>query len=64
MWENLQKRSFQGPGWCILCKNVDESVFHLFLQCPYIKEVWKVSSKIFGTLCRWEGLTILGAWEN
>ena len=20
-WENLQKRYFQGPGWCSLCKN-------------------------------------------
>ena len=36
-WENLQKRCFQGPGWCALCKVVGESILHLFIHCLFIK---------------------------
>ena len=39
-------------------------MMHLFLQCPYIKEVWGECSKAFGIPCIWEGLSILQAWEN
>ena len=31
-WDVLQKRSFQGPGWCVLCKRELESTSHLFLS--------------------------------
>ena len=37
---------------------------HLFLHFPYIKEVWKECSKALGLICRWEGVSILLAWEN
>ena len=63
-WDNLQKRSFQGLGWCRLCKSDGESVSHLFLQCPFIKEVWKECSRSLGFPCRWESNTVLQAWEN
>ena len=63
-WDNLQKRSFQGLGWCILCKNATESVQRLFFTCPYIIAVWKECSKIYGLPCRWEGINILQTWEN
>jgi ribonuclease HI len=34
-WENLQRRGFIGPSICILCKQSKESVFHLFVECPF-----------------------------
>ena len=37
---------------------------HLFLLCPYIIEVWKECTNIFGIQCHWKGLSILQAWEN
>jgi len=53
-----------GPGWCCLCKNAEESIIHLFLQCRFIAEVWKECSKIIGTFCRWEGLDLEQAWKS
>jgi len=63
-WDNLQKRSFQGPGWYSLCKGEYESVIHLFLHCSYTLAVWKECTKHFGINCVWRGYTILLAWEQ
>jgi hypothetical protein len=41
-----------------------ESCSHLFLNCPYIKEVWKDCSILVGVPCRWEGKTVGIAWET
>ena len=62
-WDVLQHRSFQGPGWCCLCKADDELVNHLFLSCPFIKGVWLECSRLLGLLCRWEGLNVSQAWD-
>lgn len=32
--ENMKKRSFYGPSWCVLCHLAEESNEHLFLICP------------------------------
>ena len=66
MWENLHKRGIIGPGWCVLCRAEEESVVHLFLKCNYCVEVWKECCKLLGLgpECRWEGVTILDAWER
>ena len=37
---------------------------HLSLHCPYIKEVWKECSKALELVCRWEGVSVLLAWEK
>jgi len=62
-WDNLQKRSFQGPGWCILCKRAQESVEHLFLTCPFSVEVWKECSVLVGFQCQWSGASLGAVWE-
>ena len=28
------------PGWCVMCKNDNESADHLFLHCPLAQRVW------------------------
>jgi len=63
-WDNLQKRSFQGPGWCVLCKRAQESVSHLFLSCSYSVEVWKECSALVGSPCQWTGASIGTTWEG
>jgi len=32
-WENLQKRNWSGPGYCVLCGDVAEDNTHLFRTC-------------------------------
>ena len=39
-WDNEQKRSWVGPGRCILCKK-EESIYHLFVTCSYARDIWK-----------------------
>lgn len=39
-WKYLQRRCFNGPGWCPLCKLALESTTHLFLDCPFSKTTW------------------------
>jgi len=63
-WDNLQKRSLQGPGWCVLCKRAQESISHLFLSCSYSVDVWKECSNLVGSPCQWSGVSIGAAWED
>ena len=63
-WDILQKRSFQGPGWCVLCKKELETIPHLFISCPYMTAVWKDCLSQVGLNHRWEGITVSSAWEN
>eukprot|EP00253_Pinus_taeda_P021952 PITA_21952 len=41
--DNLSKRNFVGPHRCVMCRNSGETTSHLFIDCVYAKEVWKLS---------------------
>jgi hypothetical protein len=36
-WDNLRKSGAQGPSICVLCKEREESLLHLFGECSFIK---------------------------
>jgi hypothetical protein len=38
--ENLKKKGWEGPSRCPLCKDVEETADHLFIECVYTTEVW------------------------
>ena len=38
--ENLRKRGIVGPLRCILCKEEEESLEHVFTVCNFTKKVW------------------------
>ena len=63
-WDILQKRSFQGPGWCALCKKELEMIPHLFINCSFTIAVWKECMSQVGLNHRWEGNTVNSVWEN
>jgi len=63
-WDILKKRNLSGPGWCCLCKNEEESSYHLFMQCKYMTDVWGECSKLLGILFRWEGSSLEEAWKS
>jgi hypothetical protein len=46
-WENLQHRGFNGPGICNLCKMQTESTHHLFMECAFTLEVWRIIKSVF-----------------
>ena len=41
--ENLTKRGIIGPHRCPMCCNAPETTDHLFVDCPFAQEVWKIS---------------------
>jgi len=45
-WDNLRKRTFNGPGWCTLWRMEEEFVSHLFLNCSYTKATWEEAGNI------------------
>ncbi|KAH9299124.1 hypothetical protein KI387_030806, partial [Taxus chinensis] len=40
--DNLMERGMVGPFWCPLCKEVAETLIHLFLQCPFVTSLWNI----------------------
>ena len=48
-WDNLQRRGWQGPGICTLCRLNEDSVQHLFLDCT-------ISNRVFIVFCEHSGL--------
>ena len=37
----LLKHTFEGPGYCNLCKYENETHSHIFLHCIYAGSAWK-----------------------
>eukprot|EP00253_Pinus_taeda_P027771 PITA_27771 len=62
-WDILQARFMQGPSRCPLCKNDSETISHLFLNCPFTKKVWLEVQGLVRKHFRWEGASIMAAWE-
>jgi hypothetical protein len=38
--ENIQKRGIAGPSRCALCMASEESIQHLFFECPLSIQIW------------------------
>jgi hypothetical protein len=45
--DNLKKRKWQGDPSCVFC-DCEETISHLFFQCPVAKVIWVVVAKYFG----------------
>jgi ribonuclease HI len=57
-WEALQRKGWEGPGVCKLCKCNSESTNHLLVHCPFIKVVWLRLYKICHLKIQWVGTTV------
>jgi hypothetical protein len=44
-WDSLQKRGWEGPGRCPLCRKESESITHLFTSCTFARTVWDIMIK-------------------
>jgi hypothetical protein len=59
-WDNLTKMGFQGPSICLLCKESEETMLHLFGECSFIKNIWQTISKELKLVNKSQG----GQFEN
>jgi hypothetical protein len=57
-WDQCQRRGKEGPGRCPLCKEAEETSYHLLMTCEYTKLVWKEIGTIMGYNVVWVGATI------
>jgi ribonuclease HI len=57
-WDVLQKKGWNGPGFCILCRESEEDINHLFIHCKFIKSVWVICSHFLNSSCSWSDNTI------
>ena len=46
-WDHLQHRGIQGPSLCMMCKNEEETIEHLFNPCKLAKDIWQNNEAIF-----------------
>jgi hypothetical protein len=56
-WEVLQKKGWQGPGICPLCRNNNEDIDHLFVHCSFTHTVWAITSFFLNVKKWWTGNT-------
>jgi hypothetical protein len=64
--ENLMKRGFHGPFICPLCQNSQDTIQHLFWDCPFSTTVWNVAYGDLTHQIRWPSYLkpCLGNWEK
>jgi ribonuclease HI len=58
IWDIWQKRSWQGPNRCSLCKENEETIEHLLMSCGYTIQAWKKVEALIGLKDVWRGPTI------
>jgi hypothetical protein len=63
-WENLVKRGIYGPSRCVLCGNDEETVYHLFVDCSFTKDIWFTIIKDLKLTNNWEGGQIVECLQN
>jgi ribonuclease HI len=62
-WNNLRKRGWQGPGLCLLCRGNEESIFHLFVECPFTSYIWENILAHYKLVGGWSGTTVRDCFE-
>jgi ribonuclease HI len=60
-WEVLQKRGWQGPGRCPLCKLDTEDLNHLLIHCTFTAFIWTAISQHYSLQTDWKGVSLLTA---
>lgn len=43
-------KGFEGPSYCVICLQDDNTVDHLLITCPFAKRLWTFVHKIFWCL--------------
>jgi hypothetical protein len=63
-WDSLQKKGWEGPGVCFLCKHDTEDIDHLLIHCTFSKAVWACLYKFYHLKSKWVGITVNDCFKN
>jgi hypothetical protein len=58
-WETLQRKGWEGPSCCPLCKCFSEDINHLFITCIFTISIWKRLKTLINLKDVWKGPTQL-----
>lgn len=61
--DQLSLHAFHDPSLCVLCKQVSESIDHLFLKYDFSKNIWESISNSLQS-GRWDVENVNSAWRN
>ena len=64
-WENIQKRGFIGPNWCIMCRKEGEHINYLLGSCSFVTPLWGKGEEIYRRwgLCPREMIQTFLEWD-
>jgi len=60
----LKRKGWEGPSRCSLCLKNEETLNHLFLECSYAKEVWKIATSPWKPKFPVNIPSLFGTWAN
>ena len=63
-WDLLNHRGWEGPGRCYLCKDAEETNYHIGAVCPYTKSVWKEIEAKYNLQNLWDGDSLLSCLKK
>ena len=61
--DNLIKRRWIGCKKCVFC-DADESVEHLFIKCPFARDIWRLLHFTFNVYPPTSIANLFGSWLN
>jgi len=63
-WEQLCKRGWSGPGYCVLCKMDSEDINHLFIHCPVTNMIWQYVCDELHIAMSWRYTTLTSCFDR
>jgi hypothetical protein len=46
-WDKLRKKGYKGPSICMLCREEEETLTHLFCTCEEARRIWDNGAMMF-----------------
>jgi hypothetical protein len=62
-WDILQRKGWTGPNFCHLCHNDSETADHLFIKCPFSRQVWVKIASVLNLKTIWDGPTLSDCFD-
>jgi len=62
-WDTLQKKGWEGPGVCYLCKFNAEDIDHFLIHCKFTEVVWARLHTLYQLKRKWEDATVLDCFS-
>jgi hypothetical protein len=63
-WEVLNRKGWEGPGICLLCKHFGEDLNHLFIHCSFLNQYGtRILHKLHINFA-WAGNTFIDCWDS